>query len=539
MQILKRVYRKADRKITEFLGVKSRELRSLELMRTLAQKRAWNELGEIGRKVLARNPHQSEVMSLLAYSLQQQGLLKEASDLAIQATTFNGKEWLSQFVAGAALRGLGEEKAATAYLRCALALYPSDPQTLRQFIGAVAASNGLDSAAREYGEHCRGIGVHSEVLVAPIHTVTDWIQRQGLSLFHAGEVEQIPFRAPNVLGNTLRAEVIYAPSNKPYVAEISNARIFGNSSLILTSDGKVLNDSAAHPEFGRFVSMEYEAAVLAQEPGRLLLDTKDFPVRKIEAGIFLGGLASNAFGHWFPEFLPKLEFFKTHPEFEKMPIIVDAGMPQTHFELLRRLANNPLILLQAGESIVCRRLLVAPTPAFAAVELLRNPIPVEKLPGLSPRALRYLRGRLRTEQVAPPQKRLFLARKKMKWRRLLNEGEIEDDLKRLGFEIVFTEDLTISAQIELFGNAEWIVAPNGSALLNLIFCDPTKVKLIVLMQPKLFNWGTFQGPMGALGYQSVCVCGEFAVARDQKHSDYSISLPMIREALVAMGFEGR
>ena len=122
----------------------------------------------------------------------------------------------------------------------------------------------------------------------------------------------------------------------------------------------------------------------------------------------------------------------------------------------------------------------------------------------------------------------------MHWRRLMNEEEIAADLFKLGFEIVLIEEMTVNEQIDLFQNAKWIVAPNGSALLNLIFAD-TSAKVLVLIQPNVTNWGTFQGPMDSLGYQSLCVCGDYALSEDQKHSDYHISVQHIREALSYLG----
>ena len=325
-------------------------------------------------------------------------------------------------------------------------------------------------------------------------------------------------------------------SNKPYVASITDARIFSHSSLVLTSDSTVLSDTGGHQKFGCYVSFAYEAVVLAQQPGKVLLNFSEFKTREIEAGIFLSGLASNAFGHWLPEFLPKLQFLKQHPDFAELPLIVDADMPQSHFDHLRRLADNPLILLQTNESLLCRRLLVAPSPAFSPVELFPNDIPVHEMPGLSPRALQFLRGdeSFDNNNKVVRHRRIFLARKNMKWRRLLNEEEIAADLSKLGFETIVIEEMTVREQIDLFQQALWIVAPNGSALLNLIFADPS-VKLLVLTQPNLFNWGTFQGPMASLGYRSVCVCGDYAVAKDQKHSDYHIPVQRIRQALVDIG----
>ena len=373
-----------------------------------------------------------------------------------------------------------------------------------------------------------------DIVVLPLRTVRDWASIVGLPLLEVGEEEKIPFKFPHVFGSPANSEIIIALSNKPYVAEIPNARVFSHSSIILTSDGTALSDSGAHPRFGRDVSFMYETIVFRREVDTLLVHFCEFKTREIEEGILLSGLFSNYYGHWLPEFLPKLQFLQQHPDFANLPLIVDSGMPQSHFDHLRRLCHNPLILLQPNESLRCRRLLVAPSPTFFPAELLPNNIPVQEMPGLSPQAMRFLRGEI-THHTKYCKKRLFLARKNMKWRRLLNEDEITVDLNALGFETVFMEEMTINNQIDLFQQAEWIVAPNGSALLNLIFADPQNVKLLVLTQPNLFNWGTFQGPMDELGYQSMCVTGDYAEAEDQKHSDYRVPVKKIREALFSWG----
>ena len=506
----------------------------LNSLRLLAEKGDWIKLEETGRALLLQNPPQHEAIELVAYSLQQGGCLEATAVIAVQAAELFPGSWIFNFLAGAALKGTGREKEACKYLREAVAISPNDRQTMRQLTEAIAASDGIELAASEYAAHCHLIGIQVGIVVAPISTVRDWAQKIGLPLLEAGEVEEIPFKAPHVWGSPPATDTVFALSNKPYVAEIEDARIFSNSSLILTSDGTALTETGGHPNFGRFVSFAYEAIVLAQQPDKVLLNFSEFNTREIEAGIFLSGLASSAFGHWLPEFLPKLQFLQRHPGFANLPIIVDAGMPQSHFDHLRRLAGNPLILLQANESLLCRRLLVAPSPAFFPVETFPNDIPMHELPGLSPRAMRFLRAGESYEIKKPRHRRIFLARKNMKWRRLLNEEEIAADLLTLGFETIFIEEMSVGEQIDLFQQAQWIVAPNGSALLNLIFAD-TGTKLLVLSQPNLHNWGTFQGPMDALGYQSLFVCGDYALAEDAKHSDYQVPVQRISTALSSQG----
>jgi hypothetical protein len=410
-------------------------------------------------------------------------------------------------------------------------------KTLRALIEAVATSKGIGLAASEPATHCLRISSPADTVTVSLRTMRDWAQRTGLTLLEVGEVEKIPFKAPHVWGCPATTETTLALSNKPYVADIAGARIFGNSSIILTSDGTAISDTGGHPKFGRFVSFIYEPVVLAQQPDKVILSFGKFETREIEAGIFLSGLASNAFGHWLPEFLPKLQFLQQHPDFANLPLIVDADMPQSHFDHLRRLSDNPLILLRTNESLICRRLLVAPSPAFLPTEFFANDIPVSEMPGLSPRALRFIRGDQSLYSKVRREKRIFLARKNMKWRRLLNEKEIEIALSDFGFETVFTEDMTVQEQIDMFQKAEWIVAPNGSALLNLIFADPG-AKLLVLTQPNLHNWGTFQGPMESLGYSPLWVSGDYVHVEDQKHSHYQVPVDRVFEALSFLGLNG-
>jgi tetratricopeptide (TPR) repeat protein len=538
--ILHKLFLKHDR--SGFATQHSSEESLQDNQSTLTQLRPLTEQGDFaglevaGRELLLKKPLQCEAIELVVYSLQQGGRLEAAANIAVQAIQYFPASWTLQFIAGVALKGEGRYKEACQYLRQAIAISPNDRQTLRQLIEAIAMSDGIAPAASEYAAHCQQIGRPMDVVVAPISTVRDWAQKTGLSLLEAGEVEVIPFKVPQVWGSPPDAETAYVLSDKPYVAEINDARIFGNSSLILTSDGTALSDAGGHPKFGRIVSFAYEKVVLAQQPGKVLLDFSEFNTREIEVGMLLSGLASSAFGHWLPEFLPKLQFLQQHPDFAHLPIIVDAGMPQSHLDHLRRLANNPLILIQGNESLLCSRLLVAPAPAFFPVETFPNDIPINELPGLSPRAMRFLRAGESYETKRPRHRRIFLARKNMKWRRLLNEEEIAADLLHLGFETIFIEEMSVSEQIDLFQQAQYIVAPNGSALLNLIFAD-SSTKLLILTQPNLHNWGTFQGPMDALGYQLLWVTGDNALAEDRKHSDYHVPLPRVWEALSYFGIE--
>jgi len=68
--------------------------------------------------------------------------------------------------------------------------------------------------------------------------------------------------------------------------------------------------------------------------------------------------------------------------------------------------------------------------------------------------------------------KLFISRQNCNSRNLVNEGDVSKILKKAGFRILDMNDFNIVEQIKLFSNAEIVVSATGSALTNLIFCNP-------------------------------------------------------------------
>lgn len=67
--------------------------------------------------------------------------------------------------------------------------------------------------------------------------------------------------------------------------------------------------------------------------------------------------------------------------------------------------------------------------------------------------------------------------KDLKSRVILNESELRDPLKRLGFSFYFMEDLSFKEQIALFATSEIILSPHGAALSFGIFSAPDSVMI--------------------------------------------------------------
>ena len=312
-------------------------------------------------------------------------------------------------------------------------------------------------------------------------------------------------------------------SYEPYVAELASATVVSGSSLVHVGASAVVSDLLADWDLAKFVCLRGDPTVMALRQGGVLVRRVE-PSERIAEGVNLCGMSSSHFGHWFAEYLPRLRHFIGQPRFAEVPIIVDEGMPASHYEFLRALVPNRQHLLPRGAALLVDRLWVAPTINFFPPALQPgHTVPPDRQAAWSVGALRFFAERLRPGRTEPGPRRLFLSRRNSSWRRLANEAELVAALAPLGFEVVCLEDLGFADQVRTLGEAGFIIAPNGSALNNLIFASP-RTKVVVFGQRHFHNWGGWLGPFQDLGYQPVFVTGEPVQSAAEKHADYVISV---------------
>jgi Glycosyltransferase 61 len=82
--------------------------------------------------------------------------------------------------------------------------------------------------------------------------------------------------------------------------------------------------------------------------------------------------------------------------------------------------------------------------------------------------------------------RFYVSRRRTSKRPIQNEAAIEDALRARGLSIVYAEDLAFAQQIQLFAQAQLIVAPHGAGLANLTWCRPG-TRVLELFAPDVFN----------------------------------------------------
>lgn len=310
-----------------------------------------------------------------------------------------------------------------------------------------------------------------------------------------------------------------------YVAALDEAQVAGQSSAVFGAGGEILSDTYADPRFGSAVDLRADTIVKLRYRDTARVDLPK-PTRRIDQAINLSGLATNHFGHWIGEFVPRLRHIVQLPELASTPILVNADMPGSHFELLGRLCDNPVLRMSRDEVIKVGTLIVAPTITFFPFDLKPgHSVPIEGQAAWSAPAMRFLRDKVLATVDAPKPTSLdaiYLSRENSSWGRPLNEDALLARCSDLGLRRVRLETMDFIEQVVTIRRASTIVAPTGSALNMLIFARP-ETRLLILTQRYPHNWGGWVGPLREIGLDP---CMIMSATGDPivKHARYEIDI---------------
>jgi capsular polysaccharide biosynthesis protein len=255
-----------------------------------------------------------------------------------------------------------------------------------------------------------------------------------------------------------------------YVAEISGGRVWGYyDSAVLTADGRLIpelskdmwGDPAVHPIYTRAHFGRPRAL-----PGRTLsLITPE---------------AAGNYHHWMIDLLPRAA------------LVQRAGWDLRAFDhvLIKHrdlpFQRETLARLGLDQSRIIR---VNDTDHFQA-ETLVVPSFHHDSTLVSGADLDFVRSLFAPRQPAAPHRRLYLGRRDAAHRRVLNHTGLQSLLDAYGFEEPVLSGLSVEAQARLLSEASVVLGPNGSALANLVFAQPS-CRVIEFYAPDWvvpYNW---------------------------------------------------
>jgi hypothetical protein len=269
-----------------------------------------------------------------------------------------------------------------------------------------------------------------------------------------------------------------------YLAHIRNGRLLGSDGAVLTSDGRVLEEStfawglrpAEWPVFTRRRVPEIQP-----KPGAML--TLLSPVS-----------AKPNYFHWWVDTLPRLAVAEA-AGIRHFKVIVPEKMEDWQRESLERLGYPSDRWEPFGDE-------------HWQVESLLFPSLLGYSGMVRPWAASWLRRKIGLPKSTAGKRRIYLRRAKVGYRRVANESELMPILKSFKFEMVETEGMTLTNQMKLFSTADCVVSIHGAGLANLLFA-PSRTRVVEFMSPHPAYTNTcYYSLCSALGHRYAVVFGE-------------------------------
>ena len=248
-------------------------------------------------------------------------------------------------------------------------------------------------------------------------------------------------------------------SNIPpfYVRSIKNGICRTDKEEVYINEGEVLEEFTSQEENPRVGKLKLNKIKIKYIKGKI-------------AYLSLAGLENNYY-HWLIECLGRL-YLVEKSRFKPDYYILSQNMPfKKEYVKLLGIDENKIIPAESKQIIQADELIV---PDFI------NNWSFINFRGYQHYQKQYLPswiGNLYKEKILTNvqetvPKRLYISRNKANYRKVLNEKELIDVLKKYNFEIIYPEDICIIEQINLFYNAEIIISPTGAGLGSIVFAKP-------------------------------------------------------------------
>lgn len=368
-----------------------------------------------------------------------------------------------------------------------------------------------------------------------ISSIPESCQQLNQKIFFFAKENTLQLTKPKVLNSDYHVSQSYetiATLPNTYVATLDKVLVFGGTDLILRENNCALYDELAHKNKKRY---EIKSPIIQK------ISTKTVSIKYCDENIkvyhkaihFLKDHSCNYF-HWLVECLPRLMLINQLPETKNLPLLVDSNLAQQQLDALNLLnqENRPIHYLAKNECFLVDKLYF-PSHLSIIHDNMKSPVCYSEDIIYSPNAMQYIRNQF-LNKICPNEntgyKKLYVSRKGSRYRKILNEDELQELMTANGFEIVFPEKLSFKMQVKLFSQAKIVVGQSGAGLANLLFVPNDCQTLIFMSDDKQTNLHVFHAFCDSFGCKV-----KFLIGKSEKncsmHSDFTVNLKLLQEYL--------
>jgi capsular polysaccharide biosynthesis protein len=292
----------------------------------------------------------------------------------------------------------------------------------------------------------------------------------------------------------------------PFVCEIDDVDLVGPDAVAVTHGGYVFENSL---QYGKRLTT---SCLRSLQHGVLPVQSQWLrPNASIETAVSLVGPWADNYTHWFQDFLTRLEGVEYYQATTgENPILLVPGDASVWMkDALRAVGYSEDNWVEwPGGRVKVDRLIVSSVRREAMSEAEVH----DRRRIYSPTGIRWLRDRILANvepvRTCEHSKRVYISRANALKRRVVNEDRVMDLLEEFEFNRYQPEELSFAEQVTLFSNAEAIVAPHGSGLMNQMFADDAVVVELMGKKQTVTSPATEYYYAELLGHEYGCVPGE-------------------------------
>lgn len=256
------------------------------------------------------------------------------------------------------------------------------------------------------------------------------------------------------------------------VASVIQDAIVNDSSVVLTKDGRLISESIGHSEYVLYRRIRkkirnHPVTSIPDFRTNTFADLIPKANSQVELGFFM--VRSGSYFHWVTEFLPNLRALQAYETAtgDTPTILVEQDTPDWILEYLKIAGYEGYVKSLPASTISVNKLISPPR----RIRIGSNYDPC-------PKDLFWVRDYF-TERVSDTANnygsRIYISRSDADNRRVVNEPELVNELEKRGFEAIELSTLSVSEQIDLFQEVNYVVGAHGAGFTNTIFADSTAI----------------------------------------------------------------
>ncbi|MFN6561431.1 MAG: glycosyltransferase family 61 protein [Nostoc sp. ChiSLP01] len=301
----------------------------------------------------------------------------------------------------------------------------------------------------------------------------------------------------------------------PFAAVVKNVELFGIHAIGFTQEKKIILETV----LDRVDVLEHTAISTLRQGFNSQYLTPVGNLEHIDLACSLVNYWSPLYAHWIYEALTRLEVLEYYSQKtgKKPKLIINKNPPPWETRSLELMGYRPEDYIEwngarakINELVICSKRREGGRISIKACHWVRE------------RILSNVDTYANPNLFLSP--KIFISRRKANARRILNEEEVINTLAKMGFVPYVLEDLDFADQVRLFAQAEFIIAPHGGGVTNIIFSK--KLSLIELFGQKIshFYYTVAQG----LGFDYTCMFCE------SKNEDIIINCEALNKIIYRM-----